>query len=359
MIVAFRTDASRVIGSGHVMRCLTLADALTANGAGVLFLCREHAGNLIDLIEAKGYPVLRLPEPGGEYPGQAGDPVHAPWLGASWRDDAEASAALLAGRELDWLIVDHYALERRWEQFLRPQARRVMVIDDLADRNHDCDLLLDQNLYDQMAQRYQGLVPGGCRKLLGPSFALLRDEFIAARAQLRERTGMVRRILVFFGGSDPSNETEKALLALDSLERPDIAIDLVLGAANPHLERIRELCRPLPQVRLHIQTASMARLMLQADLFIGAGGSTTWERFFLGLPGVVWVIAENQLQTTLAVARLNLGVYLGWYHQVKVEEIAQAVAELLKDGARLKEMGERAMKLMDHRQEWIRQEMLT
>ncbi len=181
MKIVFRVDASLQIGSGHIMRCLTLADELVRRGADIIFVCRERLGNLINLIEAKRYQVIRLPQAQVEYIATTDDLYHAEWLGVSWEQDASDTIAVLGDEKPEWLVIDHYAIDRRWEQKLRPHVGKIMVIDDLADRPHDCDLILDQNLYQEMDKRYVNNVPESCQKLFGPKFALLRPEFAAAR----------------------------------------------------------------------------------------------------------------------------------------------------------------------------------
>ncbi|HDL08410.1 MAG TPA: UDP-2,4-diacetamido-2,4,6-trideoxy-beta-L-altropyranose hydrolase [Desulfobacteraceae bacterium] len=233
-ILIIRADASVQIGTGHVMRCLTLADELRERGADIIFVCREFDGNLCGYIEEKHYIVHRLPVSNEQEHNIEGNLKHAVWLGADWQTDARQVEEIIKGVDTppDWLVVDHYAIDERWEGHLRPYCKKIMAIDDLADRPHDCDLLLDQNFYENLESRYDGLVPAWCKKLLGPKYALLRPEFREARKNLRKRDGHVKRIMIFFGGSDPSNETAKALEAVRMLNRPDIAVDVVVGAFN-------------------------------------------------------------------------------------------------------------------------------
>jgi UDP-2,4-diacetamido-2,4,6-trideoxy-beta-L-altropyranose hydrolase len=312
LAVVIRADASVQIGSGHVMRCLTLADELRERGAAVVFVCRNFEGNLRKHIEAKGYECVLLP-----VSTQVNNVVNTQnkyddWLGDSPEHDAEATATVCAefaarhGGTIHWLIIDHYAIDERWESRLRPLAQRIMAIDDIANRRHDCDVLLDQNLYDNAEQRYIGLVPTHCTMLLGPTYALLRPEFREARALLGERlirSGEVRRIMIFFGGSDPTNETAKAVHAVQMLNRPDIDVDVIVGIANPHRNEIEQLCAQTSNVHFYCQVPNMAEFMVKADLALGAGGSTTWERCCLGLPTIVVIIAENQVEMTEAGAR--------------------------------------------------------
>ena len=307
MRIAFRTDSSLRIGTGHLMRCLTLADELAGRGHDLLFICRELEGNLNALVRDRGHKLKVLPappSPGGATADENAT-THAAWLAVSQDADAKQTAAALArvnGEKLDWLIVDHYALDVRWEAHLRSCGVRLMAIDDLADRPHACDLLLDQNLYAGMESRYQGLVSETCRTLLGPRFALLRPEFAQAAKELPTRTGEVRRVLVFFGGVDAENATTKALEALSLVADPRISIDVIIGQSNPHQELLRRYCKGRLELRLHVQTERIAELMAAADLAIGGGGVATWERCALGLPAIVWPLADNQRPVIAAIA---------------------------------------------------------
>ncbi|KKM12352.1 hypothetical protein SY88_04175 [Clostridiales bacterium PH28_bin88] len=349
MNFVFRVDASVQIGSGHLMRCLTLADALCRKGARVSFVCHELPGNFCDFVENKGCQVHRLPYTEQHVNDAYRDLTHVERLRVDWQSDAEQTQAVLKKDEedIDWLIVDHYSLDHRWETYLRPLVKKIMVIDDLADRSHDCDLLLDQNLYQNIETRYEGLVPKDCRKLLGPQYALLRPQFRAARKNLRKRNGSVKRILIFFGGSDPANETTKALEAIRLLNRWDIAVDAVVGGANPHVEQVKRLCSVMPNVNFYCQVDNMAQLMADADLAIGAGGSATWERCILGLPSITLVVAPNQLEATASVAGAGATWNLGWSSGVSPERLMEAVKKAIDNPEALKEMGERAMRLME------------
>ena len=270
------------------------------------------------------------------------------WLGATQEKDADQTAeALKAVGYFDWLIVDHYALDVKWETAMRAYAEGIMVIDDLADRKHDCDLLLDQNLHRDMESRYEKLVSPRCKKLLGPKYALLRPEFEEARKNLRTRNGGVKRIFVFFGGIDPTNETGKALRAIQQLNRADIAIDVVVGATNPHQESIASLCAQLPEARLYRQIDNMAELMASADLSIGAGGGTMWERCCLGLPAIVMSIASNQQSGCEAVASSGGILYLGEARSVGIELLEGALRVTLSSPGLVASMSKVGASLVD------------
>jgi UDP-2,4-diacetamido-2,4,6-trideoxy-beta-L-altropyranose hydrolase len=233
--------------------------------------------------------------------------------------------ALAATEPVDWLIVDSYALDERWERQMRPLARKIMVIDDIADRSHDCDLLLDQNLYDDMEERYAPLVPTGCRLLTGPKYALLRSEFIEARQRMCQHKGHVHSILIFYGGFDESNETEKALVAIQESQLEGVLVDVVVGAGNPHRSNVKKLCDTLPWARFHCQVDNMAKLMADADMILGAGGATTWERCSLGRPALVTTTAVNQEEVAKCGARHGLFHYLGTASSVTTGRLRDAL----------------------------------
>jgi UDP-2,4-diacetamido-2,4,6-trideoxy-beta-L-altropyranose hydrolase len=269
------------------------------------------------------------------------------WSGIDWKVDVKNTLAVLDGMsKLSWLIADHYALDVRWEEQMRAFTGKIMIIDDLADRPHDCDLLLDQNLYDNLERRYDGLVPNYCVRLLGPRHALLRPEFAAARRTLRHRDGRVRRILIFFGGSDLPYETAKALDAIRLMNRSEIAVDVVVGASNPKGDQIREICQRTPNTYFHRQVENMAELMALADLAIGAGGTTTWERCCLGLPTLVLVLADNQREAAEAMSTEGAIRNVGWHADVTSTGLAEVLRMALASPDYLTAMSERSLAIM-------------
>lgn len=348
MKVIFRTDASVAMGSGHAMRCLTLAGALREKGADVVFVCRELGGNLCAFMEEKGFGVRRLSLPTGPQGAAPQKGLYARWLGVDVETDAAETMAVIEKEGgARWLVVDSYALDKRWETRMRPLVSGIMAIDDLANREHDCDMLLDQNLYEGMDARYNGKVPVHCKKLLGPGFALLRPEFVSVVKNLRRGQGPVKRILVFYGGADPTDETSKALRAIQSLNMPQVAVDVVVGMANPNREEVEKYCHAMPNAAFYSQTDAMAELMARADIALGAGGSATWERCCMGLPSVVTVIAENQIEAVGCLEHRGVILNLGWHEAVKEDDIAGALRRLMNDAAQRKEMAQRCMALVD------------
>jgi len=316
------------------MRCRTLARELQRRGAAVTFLCRRQPGDLIGLLEQE-FPVLALPEqPLAACEGLEGRALYGAWLGCS--QDTDAAQCLQALTEAgitsaSWLVADHYGLDARWEaQLLAGLAGldappKLLVIDDLADRPHQADLLLDQNFFGEATeQRYHGLVPPQCRQLLGPHYALLGPEYAQLHLLVPPRTEL-RRVLVFCGGVDPANLTGRAMEALMDPALAHLAVDVVLGLQSPHRQPVAELVARRPHTTLHNPLPSLAGLITRADLAIGAGGATTWERSCLGLPSLVVAIAANQLPFAQALDQAGHLQLLGNGTSVTVEQIRSAL----------------------------------
>lgn len=348
--VLFRADASLEIGTGHVMRCLALADALRGRGATCRFACREHPGNLVESIRERGHQAHALPLPPRPTDPTRGDaalpPPHAAWLGTDWETDARLAQALTHDKPVDWLVVDHYTLDARWERALRPHAARVLVIDDLADRSHDCDLLLDQNLGHDAAD-YAALVPPACRLLVGPSHALLRPEFAALRTRGLARRSPPRlgRVLVSLGGVDKDNLTLRVLDALQASHlAPDCRITVVMGAHAPGLGAVRARAETMPwTTEVLVDVRDMAALMADSDLAIGAAGSTTWERCCLGLPSLMVVAAPNQAGIAQAMHASGAALSLGEADRPGfAHAMARAIDQLARDPGALHSMSEKA-----------------
>jgi len=305
MKIAFRTDASVQIGSGHVMRCLTLAEALRAQGATCHFICRELQGNLLAQICARKFPTIRLPHTealpleGTPQPQSISNPPHYHWLCAPWQVDASQTLTALETLRPDWLVVDHYALDRRWETAVRPGSAAIMVLDDLADRTHACDVLVDQN-FGRSPLDYQALVPPSCHVLTGPTYAMLRPQFFAVRPQsLRRRTrdATLTNVLITLGGVDQHNATTTILQTLEQQELlpPECRITVILGAQAPWLTTVKQFATRLRWPTHVINGVSnMAQHMASADVAIAAAGGTALELCCLGVPTLLVALAQNQ-----------------------------------------------------------------
>lgn len=308
----FRVDASIQIGSGHVMRCLTLAKALREHGIQCSFICREHEGHLGELIKNNGFELFLLTtEIGADFQIDSGL-AHSSWLRCSIDMDAKQTRQVLP-EKVDCLVVDHYALDACWESQMRSVCQKIVVIDDLADRKHDCDVLLDQNLGTTETD-YSELVPAHCIKLIGPKFALLRLEFAEWReySLQRRKYPELKNILISMGGVDKDNMTGKILHQLSLSLLPDeSSITVVMGATAPWLEDIKSLAIKMPIfTKVLVNVENMAELIANCDFVIGAAGATAWERCCLGAPSIILVLAANQKRIAQALVDANLVFFL-------------------------------------------------
>ncbi|MDQ0350239.1 UDP-2,4-diacetamido-2,4,6-trideoxy-beta-L-altropyranose hydrolase [Alkalibacillus filiformis] len=325
MNIVIRTDASRQIGSGHVMRCITLAEQLQKRGATITFICSRLKGHLIEMIRARGFRCESL------------TPTY------HWLEDARATKAVLRNKTVDWVIIDHYSIDVKWEREVRPYTRKIMVIDDLANREHDCDLLLDYQVDSNHHYEYESLIPKNAIKLLGTKFLILRPEFYQARKQSKVRK-KASHLLVAMGGTDPTGETLKVLQAIDQVNQ-SIDVDVVIGHNHPHQKQIEAWCDQHMNATCHIAIHYMADLMQAADFAIGAGGTSTYERAFLGLPAIVIETASNQTGVIQGAESLGIIESLGTSETVTISAIAQAIEHFIQNTGSLQRMSESAFSL--------------
>ncbi len=326
MIAVFRADASATLGGGHVMRCLTLADTLAGAGWRCGFACNGEAADVVPGV--RRHDLLPLP-PNADSVGL----MRERW-GDTW----------------DLAVIDHYGLDAAFERALRPIASRILVIDDLHDRKHDCDFLLDQTL-GRGETDYRGLIPPGCRMMMGTEYALLREQFPlrrdAALESRRSRSGRIDRVLVFFGATDPFNITSSALDAL-ALSGWKGGMDVVLGKGAPYLDAIGlKITNKINGAVFHRGSDDMARLIENADLALGSPGTTSWERCCLGLPTVLIAFAENQREIAAGLGRAGAAVDLGWYEDVTVVDLAKSICDLAMSPDKVKKISDASAFLCD------------
>ena len=335
------------------MRCLTLAEALRAKGAQCHFISRAHPGHLTELIRQRNFTVTTLPP---ELPslgaiatattGNAKRPAHASWLGCDWPTDAAQTRAIVERLQPDWLVVDHYALDRQWEAAIRPHCRKLIIIDDLADRVHQCDLLLDQNLGRQ-SQDYASLVPVQCKLLTGPQYALLRPEFAALRpySLQRRQQPVLKRLLVTMGGVDQPDATGQVLQALKGcVLSQDCRISVIMGLQAPWLQQVRAQAQDMPwPTEVLVNINDMAQRMADSDLAIGAAGSTSWERCCLGLPALIVILADNQRPGAQALQEVQAALLIGDVKDIAIQLPPTINALASSDG--LQEMSTAAAKI--------------
>jgi UDP-2,4-diacetamido-2,4,6-trideoxy-beta-L-altropyranose hydrolase len=290
------------------MRCLTLAKALKENGANIEFICRKHEGSITNKIRLSGFNVFELEEHvEKKYDKKL---LHSHWLGATQQQDSKDCIRILQQTKVDWLIVDHYGIDEDWEKNLTSCCDKLMVIDDLADRKHECDILLDQTFGRQRLD-YKNFVLESCTMLLGTQYALLRPEFSQWReySLKRRQKSQFKQLLINMGGVDVNNITKEILNEISKCDLPnDINIVIIMGSTAPHINSIEVMVRNFPyHVEVRADVHNMAEIMANSDLAIGATGATTWERCCLGLPTIQLVVAENQAFSAKNLGKENIG----------------------------------------------------
>jgi UDP-2,4-diacetamido-2,4,6-trideoxy-beta-L-altropyranose hydrolase len=295
---------------------------------------------MVSTIESRGFATLDLSAIRSSGAEQYG------LLERSALDDALICIDVLdrAGIRAEWIVVDHYGIGREWEATLRPFCNRIAVIDDLANRAHDCDLLMDQNIVTEGEYRYSQLVPRSTIQLLGPRFALLDPMYRILRGSARRRFE-IRAALIYFGGVDEENRTSSAIAAV-SIARPDVAVHVVLPQMGRHRASLVAMTASNANVVLHQSLATLAHLLNEADIAIGAAGSASWERLCLGVPSIVVAVADNQRPTASALSRLDLAIEVAGTGTALSIEIAAAI-DRLSDRQLLTQMSEAGMRIVD------------
>jgi UDP-2,4-diacetamido-2,4,6-trideoxy-beta-L-altropyranose hydrolase len=360
MNVLIRVDAGVRIGSGHVARTLTMADALKRRGVSSHFVCRKHFGHLESWIRSRGFSVTMLP-----LETQPQSDTHDPytqWLGAPLAMDAEQTLAIARKGKYEWAITDHYAIDASWHRQVRQVVPHVLAIDDLANRKHDADIVLDQNYHHDYESRYDRLIPSSCVRLLGPQYTLLRPQFEQTRRKLSKLKSIKRsdteNWMVYMGGIDDQNVTSMVLQAFQMepiesvIERGQLRIHAVIGSSHPHMSQVVRICRQIStneriQAKLHVQVDDMAGLMSQMDFAVAAGGTNTWERCCLGLPTAVVTVAENQVQVAQDLDSAGVSCFVGQHDQLNCKVLSTALADQWVHRDRRVTMRQRSLELVD------------
>jgi len=323
MSAVFRADASPVIGGGHVMRCLALADRLRDENWNTSFACSPETPETVPRLADSGHTIIEVPADG----------VHP--LSNQWPDGT------------DWLIVDHYGLDAEFESRCRPWAKKTLVIDDLADRPHDCDMLLDPT-FARPAAVYDGKTPDHCRVLTGAAYAPLRPQFAKARGKRLARTAdQIERIFVSLGLAYSGATTQRVLEGLEA-SGLGVAVDLVVGSQDPNLTALRDQAEESRlDTTVHTDVDDMAGLMAASDLAIGAAGTSSWERCTLGLPALIAVTADNQRTTARNLADAGAAMVIGNGAAITPDSVARALKEVTQHPQHLLNMSRRAMTVSD------------
>ncbi len=328
----FRADSSTEIGSGHVMRCLSLAVALRSRGHVCHFVCRDLSGTIAEKVPAEGFELTLLPTPQNPFNPEPNQVPHAHWAGVDWQQDASQTAAAARAFAPDWIVLDHYGFDANWSRYVTRHGQyKHLIIDDLADRKQHADLLLDQGIA-RVAADYSGLVNETCQVLAGMQYSVMKPEFARLRdASLARRADAASgRLLLALGGYDPTNLTGVILQTIAGAKPAAIKhIDVVVGLLASHRVALQELCHQMPVAsRLHIDTPDMPQLMLNADFAIGGAGLTAIERCVMGLPSIVIVQADNQIEQAKQLHDRNAAIRFDGSPLSQQAEFAQAIEQL-------------------------------
>jgi len=330
--VVFRADASYQIGSGHIMRCLTLAEGLRKKGYVCVFVCQKTPGHLFDLIRKKKFQCHEMKSKSRQI---------------SPEEDAKNMVKISEYNSWDvrWVIVDHYQLGLGWEKTIKNYyaSAKLLVIDDYLNRSHFCDLFLNQNIF---SSKPKTKINASAPKLLGPQYVLLRSEFLKVSKKLKNNSSFPQ-ILIFFGGTDPTHETEKILKAIIKQKINNIGFKVVVGKNNPRYQKIKALCKKIKNAHYDYQTDQMAKTMAQCDLAVGAGGTTSWERAYLGLPTLIVTVAKNQDDIAKNLAKMGAVIYLGSHQRVTGEKMVNAFIKIISSRSQLLSMQKKSKTLVD------------
>ena len=327
MKVAMRADASAAIGLGHVKRCLSLAQALRAQGAEVALGWRRIDVNCAPMIAAAGVEPLCIGE------GRVSDEL---------MDARDFLAAMPQARRV---VVDHYALGERWHRAVRAQTgAKLAAIDDIADRALDVDWLIDPNFSPDPAAKFAGLLDPEAALLAGPAHALLAPAYAQApRCRVQDA---VRSIGIFMGGTDAANCSLLALRALRERLGFRGEIEIATTSGNPKLAALREAASRYPATRLTLDQADLAAFFARHDLQVGAGGGATWERCCIGAPTLAVIAADNQRPVLLPLQRMGVLRVLADEPPTEAA-IADAARELIENPALRRGLAERSRALVD------------
>ena len=328
MKIAFRVDASTAIGLGHLKRCLSLARAINDLNGATIFVWQKHDYDCAGLLESCGQLHVSIAGNGDD----------------DFANDVRQTADALSIFAPDWVVVDHYGLGEQWhDQVAKALGCRIAAIDDLADRNLGCNLLIDQNLNPENAQRYRPKTRPGTKMLLGPRFALLDGSY--ASAEHYTFNDNARSIGVFMGGTDAGNHSIMVLDAIDAIPfRGTVEIASTTGNLALHELKSRVSQRPLTTLSLDLP--NLASFFCRHDLQIGSGGGAMWERCCIGAPTFALIVADNQNATVPILSDLGIVASLG-DQPASLNAVAAALRHLINSPEARRALAENSKKIVD------------
>ena len=319
MNVVFRVDSSTVIGSGHVMRCIRIAELLKKRDVMCNFICKNFVGNLSAIIKEKDFNVIMLPSENPEKEHKI-----------DWEVDSNFTSEILKKMNVDTIIVDHYSLDKKWENKQRQFCKKIMVIDDLDNREHSADILLDQNLFPNMQKRYQNNLNFNCKKFIGLEYAFLDPDFKKERENIKKKEqNTISKIFIYFGNTGDSNILERVLNIFINNSFKDIELIVLFSGDFNELNRIKKLIKNISFIKLLDRQPNLAKIISSADLSIGAGGATTWERVYLGIPSAVITVSESQKICSQYLSNIGLIRLIGHHNDITNKELTNFIKKFI------------------------------
>jgi len=324
----FRVDASPDIGTGHLMRCMALGQTWKDAGGNVIFITACQNNALLQRLRAEDFDIHLIPD---SYPNTS-DWIH--------------TKNIISNYSNAWIILDGYHFDENYQIRIKELGNKLFLIDDTAhlDRYY-ADIMLNQNLHaDELNYHCEPYT----KLLLGTKYVLLRKQFMRWQGWRRKIPDIAHKVLITLGGSDPSNQTLKIIRALQKVDIRGLEVVVVVGASNPHFREIQSTTRNSRFViRLIRNATDMPELMAWADIAVSAGGSTSWELAFMGLPALLIVLAENQRRSAKLLAERKVFLGLGEGQNVKVQDIAQALKNVLQNCEIRKKLSQKEHLLVD------------
>ena len=333
--IVIRVDSGNKIGFGHAMRCLTLANQMKKYDYKISIISNKEKNNLNELFLKNGHQVYYIKN----------KKITSRKINEKYDLEQTKKILVKINKKIDLILVDNYSLGLKWEKSLRSFGKKIIVIDDLSDRKHDCDLIIDQGLHQNMKNPYSNLVPKNCKILLGPKYAILRPEFKKLREKLQKQNKKIEKIMISFGGSDPNKDTMKVMKGVEKIKERKFSVDVIIGKSNADHKEIKDLCKKMLKTRCFYNTEKMASIMNKCNLAIGSGGSTTWERCCLGIPTIVSIASKDQSEATKILHSKKCVINLGKSKEISILNYTNIIEKMTYD--KLNKMRENCLKLVD------------
>ena len=341
--IVFRVDSSDIIGTGHVIRCLNLADYY--ENYNIEFICKDLPYNLIENISKKyKVNIIKLQDNS-----KINSNINS-WLGEPWENDCKKTIDIIKKKNIDWIVIDHYNIDHKWENMIKPYVKNIMVIDDYTNRKHNCNILLNQQVdYNLGKKLYKNTINENCKLLLGNKYIIFNKKFFGILDKI-QRKKKINRINIFMGGSDPDNITLKIIEICVNINKNlenKIIFDVIIGKSNKYKEIIKKKCNNLQNFNYYYDLPFIGNILLKADLCIGAAGGTSYERCLLRIPSLIILTADNQFTVINKFIEANVCDFIGTFKDNFKENILKKINYYIENFDKILEMSKNCKKICD------------